>query len=1091
MGLSEPSRAPRRTVLAVLLTAAAVMLCAAPGQAHDGRRHGIDRGARSAEAQARVAAAGAAAVTPERKKLADEPVLPGTEWSTDFQIAPDGDVYVAAHDGTIRRYQRVGGTVAHPRYDLEGEIVWTFAVTQATDRGLVGIAIDAGWSAGHRYLYAFYTRGTQRWVGNERNGLRRSAHLVRIRIPQIEVEGEQVDGLPSASDLKVILGGDALANPDSACKPFSTGEAASAGETDAHPNGVEFLPGGLIPDLSDDHVYPDGDLATRADGAYDCIPSDSDTHGPGTVASAPDGSLYVSIGDAAVYSPKPNALRTQNLESYAGKILHIDRNGRGLANHPFCAGETDLTRVCTKVWVMGLRNAYRVHLLPADGATGGQPALAVADVGNYTQERLTIAHPGDNLGWPCWEGTYYNHEYGGRDYGGTPIRSAWGGPDLVPAGGVATSCERKTLTGNSIGGPKPSADIQLPSLTYPHDPIVTTGKGFAAIVGGGRLARIAGADPSVALPDEWTGSLIFADYVRGWIRRISPDPTDPGNADRDGGLWLPADEGRGPLVQTDDTVAGGTPDPITDLVTGPPPGKPDGSPIYHRLTTRQGPDGALWYIRAGEASTVGGIYRLRTAPVVEAAIGAVTGACAASGQPQGNVTITAADSGPGAEYAWDLDGDGTPDRSGRTVVLTPDEVPILKGGSGWIRLTVAAGASRSTTTRYLCTGPTPRVPITSPADGAQVVLGTPTVVRATRAAGDAALTGIPDSALRWSALTYHGTHTHALVRRDTPFELEDGQQRLQLTVTPDRQHDFGSSTEVRIYAPQADGNAVAQTVRLYPKPVDVTMRSAPAGARITISREGPATVVGAAPGVVELPAGFATELTAQAEFTDPGGRTWRFKRWSDGSAKAARDWIVPAGDGDAPVAEYDDVTVPPTTASKPPDPTAPDPGQGDQQPAGASSPAPGTTLPAPKPIPPLAPTPQELATAPVTTALLRGRGSKVTGIRATLNLGRRSSTAGIVFKAAVRDADCRWWSFGRDRFVGPPRAPGARSSKKVARRCVVAPSWKHVSSSWTADTAVATVDLGTTLPPGRYALRIRAQNAAGVLAERVRAIVVE
>ena len=40
---------------------------------------------------------------------------------------------------------------------------------------------------------------------------------------------------------------------------------------------------------------------------------------------------------------------------------------------------------------------------------------------------------------------------------------------------------------------------------------------------------------------------------------------------------------------------------------------------WFRLTTREGPDGALWYIRFGSASQ-GGIYRLRTAPLAPADI---------------------------------------------------------------------------------------------------------------------------------------------------------------------------------------------------------------------------------------------------------------------------------------------------------------------------------------------------------------------------------------------------------------------------------------------------------------------------------------
>ena len=82
----------------------------------------------------------------------------------------------------------------------------------------------------------------------------------------------------------------------------------------------------------------------------DCIPSEGDSHSIGTVRSAPDGTLYVGSGDAASYSlVDPLALRTYDERSFAGKIMRIDRTGRGLPGHAFCPQETDLAKVCSKL----------------------------------------------------------------------------------------------------------------------------------------------------------------------------------------------------------------------------------------------------------------------------------------------------------------------------------------------------------------------------------------------------------------------------------------------------------------------------------------------------------------------------------------------------------------------------------------------------------------------------------------------------------------------------------------------------------------------------------------------------------------------
>jgi glucose/arabinose dehydrogenase len=134
----------------------------------------------------------------------------------------------------------------------------------------------------------------------------------------------------------------------------------------------------------------------------DCISFEGFFYSIGTVRSAPDGTLWVGSGDAASFSEvDPLALRTYNTESMAGKIMHIDREGRGLPGHPFCPGN-NLTHVCTKVWAGGFRNPLRFKLRPGGG-------LTVGDVGWGTREEVDLVPtaPGGGgrlYGWPCYEG---------------------------------------------------------------------------------------------------------------------------------------------------------------------------------------------------------------------------------------------------------------------------------------------------------------------------------------------------------------------------------------------------------------------------------------------------------------------------------------------------------------------------------------------------------------------------------------------------------------------------------------------------------------------------------------------------------------
>ena len=97
----------------------------------------------------------------------------------------------------------------------------------------------------------------------------------------------------------------------------------------------------------------------------------------------------------------PLFYRTYDPTSFAGKIIHVDRQGRGLANHPFCPGDADLTHVCTKVYATGFRNPFRFTLRPGRGP-------AVGDVGYITYEELNLIQPGANYGWPCYEGPSRN-----------------------------------------------------------------------------------------------------------------------------------------------------------------------------------------------------------------------------------------------------------------------------------------------------------------------------------------------------------------------------------------------------------------------------------------------------------------------------------------------------------------------------------------------------------------------------------------------------------------------------------------------------------------------------------------------------------
>jgi glucose/arabinose dehydrogenase len=226
--------------------------------------------------------------------------------------------------------------------------------------------------------------------------------------------------------------------------------------------------------------YVSGPCPT-ADNSVDCIPAEGDSHTIGTVRSARDGTLWLGSGDGAGYTSVDQlAFRSYDEASLAGKIMHVDREGHGLAGHPFCPSDGDLAHVCTKLFAKGFRNPFRFTLLPAGG-------LLVADVGWNTLEEIDLLSAGGrNYGWPCYEGTQHAS--------GSPS-----GYDDDP------KCPPEYLKEGS-----PQADTP-PNYEYEHTP------GGNSIVGGPQYE-------GRTYPTTYRGKLFFGDFNAGFLKTLSPGP---------------------------------------------------------------------------------------------------------------------------------------------------------------------------------------------------------------------------------------------------------------------------------------------------------------------------------------------------------------------------------------------------------------------------------------------------------------------------------------------------------------------------------------------------------------------------------------
>ncbi|MEB3369648.1 PQQ-dependent sugar dehydrogenase [Saccharopolyspora mangrovi] len=126
----------------------------------------------------------------------------------------------------------------------------------------------------------------------------------------------------------------------------------------------------------------------------------SDVHGMTGIVAARDGTLWVSIGDLADFRfTDPAAFQAFNLDSPAGKVVHITPDGRGVASNPhFQPSSPNSWR--SRVYASGFRSPFRLSLDPTTGA----PILG--DVGYSTWEEVDAVRPGQNYKWPCWEGNH-------------------------------------------------------------------------------------------------------------------------------------------------------------------------------------------------------------------------------------------------------------------------------------------------------------------------------------------------------------------------------------------------------------------------------------------------------------------------------------------------------------------------------------------------------------------------------------------------------------------------------------------------------------------------------------------------------------
>ena len=125
---------------------------------------------------------------------------------------------------------------------------------------------------------------------------------------------------------------------------------------------------------------------------------DGDKHYGSSLAFAPDGKLYITIGER---SDKPKRPDAQNLGTHHGKVVRINADGSAPQDNPFVGREGALPQNFT----YGHRNPQGIAIQPGTGA------VWTIEHGTRGGDELNLIQAGSNYGWPI---AGYGIEYNGQ-----------------------------------------------------------------------------------------------------------------------------------------------------------------------------------------------------------------------------------------------------------------------------------------------------------------------------------------------------------------------------------------------------------------------------------------------------------------------------------------------------------------------------------------------------------------------------------------------------------------------------------------------------------------------------------------------------
>jgi len=145
--------------------------------------------------------------------------------------------------------------------------------------------------------------------------------------------------------------------------------------------------GGNATSVARGMLSEDGTRVTGVEVIFRALPTyDGDKHYGSSLAFAPDGKLFITLGERSDAPMRPQA---QDLGSHMGKTIRINADGSVPADNPYVGQDGALP----EIWSLGHRNVQGI-------AIGADGAVWTVEHGTRGGDEVNLDQAGLNYGWP-------------------------------------------------------------------------------------------------------------------------------------------------------------------------------------------------------------------------------------------------------------------------------------------------------------------------------------------------------------------------------------------------------------------------------------------------------------------------------------------------------------------------------------------------------------------------------------------------------------------------------------------------------------------------------------------------------------------